>query len=143
MAHDESFKDDYTKKTELHGDIRNGSAYIAAAQDVRRLNRNGCLIGVMLAIDDTPLTQHSGTHNGRPVYMSTCNQSLQSRRKRVTSAWRILALLPVLSLGEEENLSTIDKNWSVHAKVEFNQRVLSEILKPIAGNHGRFIEVAH
>lgn len=133
MANDPTFITEYPKRTNNHGDIRNGSVFRAAASEVRAKNKDGVLIGFMLAIDDTPLTQHSGTHNARPVYITTCNQSLASRRKRITHSWRVLAFLPVLNLGDTEKLNTEEKKWAVHAKIEFQQRVLKIILKPLAG----------
>lgn len=133
MANDNTFRFDDPKQGRFKADIRGGDIFTHAHNEIRKIDPNGCLIGIMLAIDDTPLTQHSGTHNGRPVYITTANQSLASRRQRNTNAWRVLALLPVLKL-DENNLSKEDKPWSVHAKVEFNNRALAIILKPLQGN---------
>jgi len=65
--------------------------------------------------------------------MSTANQSLASRRKKTNHAWRILALLPVIQLSENE-LTPTEKKWITHAKIEFSNRVLGAVLEPLAGN---------
>lgn len=132
MNSDESFCYDPPHVTSYKSEVRNGTMYRKAHQEIMEIDVEGCLIGIMLAIDDTPLTQHSGKHNGRPVYISTANQSLYSRRQRQTRAWRILALLPVLSL-DEEKMTKLEKKWSVHAKVEFHNRVLQKVLQPLSG----------
>lgn len=133
MKSDATFSDAYRTTAPHAGDIRDGTVYRQAQAEIQCLNPQGRLIGVMLSIDDTPLTQHSGTHNGRPVYISTANQSLESRRKRTSNAWRVLALLPVLKLEEESKQSGVDDLWITHAKSEFSNRVLEVVLKPLAG----------
>lgn len=132
MNSDPSFKHEFRKSAPCRGDIRDGLVFREAFAEIRKIDIKGSLVGVMLAIDDTPLTQHSGTHNGRPVYITTANQSLDSRRKRDTHAWRLLALLPVLKLDEDEQ-TTVDKKWCTHAKAEFNNRALEVVLKPLSG----------
>lgn len=85
----------------------------------------------MLSIDDTNLTNHSGVHNGRPLYITTANQSLESRRQRNTNAWRIVGLLPIIQLTQE--LSPMEKKYIAHAKTEFTNRILERVLQSIRG----------
>lgn len=138
MDSDSSFCYDIPpSKSKYKAEIRDGEIYRMATEEVLQIDQEGSLIGIMLAIDDTPLTQHSGKHNGRPVYITTANQSLHSRRQRRTHAWRLLALLPILNV-DEGKLTSVEKTWSVHAKVEFNNRVLEKVLKPLSGNNTLF-----
>jgi hypothetical protein len=119
-------------------DIRRGSVYQRAQEDVAQIDVHGVLVGVMLSIDDTPLTEHSGVHNGRPVYITTANQSLKSRRQRQTNAWRVLALLPVIHL-RKGTITPLEDRWMTHAKVEFSNRVLEIALEELAGTLDSFI----
>jgi len=84
----------------------------------------------MLSVDDTKLTNHSGSANGRPLYLTTANQSLESRRHSSTNSWRVAALLPSLDI---DSLSSVEKEWSTVAKAEFVNRSMELVLKPLIG----------
>lgn len=144
MSMDESFIHKRTPPINLENNetlenIRQGSSFQNAQRDLHRVDPLGKLIGLMLSIDDTCLTNHSGVHNGRPLYMTTANQSLESRRKRKTNSWRILALLPIIQLPKEKQ-SADEKKWITQAKVEFTNRVLEFVLQPLIGKYCTYNE---
>jgi len=134
MASDSSFEFNRVRvgRPPILDDIKQGRIYQAAQREIFALNPDGALIGIILSIDDTNLTNHSDVHNGRPLYITTANQSLESRRKRSSNAWRIAALLPVIQISQE-SMSTLEKKYIAHAKVEFNNRVLEVILTQLKG----------
>jgi len=115
-----------------YNDIRSGEVYQKAQNEIRELDPDGHLIGLMLSVDDTKLTNHSGSANGRPLYLSTANQSLESRRHSSTNSWRVTALLPSLNL---DTLSKVEKDWSTVAKAEFVNRSMELALQPLIGNN--------
>jgi len=131
---DTSFNDEQVKirRRDPLDDIRKGSVYQDTQREIYNLNPNGKLIGIILSIDDANLTRNSGAHNGRPLYMTTANQSLESRRQRKTNAWRIVGLLPVIQISQEV-MSPTEKKYIAHAKVEFTNRVLERVLQSIQG----------
>ncbi|KAF8326295.1 uncharacterized protein EI90DRAFT_2857125, partial [Cantharellus anzutake] len=52
-------------------------------------------IGVMLASDETHLTNHSGNKTAHAVYMSIANIDKSVRRKLTQGAWIAIAKIPV------------------------------------------------
>lgn len=138
MSMDDSFFHERTPPVNMENNeplenMRQGGAFQLAQNELRNTNPEGKLIGLILSIDDTNLTNHSGVHNGRPLYMTTANQSLESRRKRKTNSWRILALLPIIQLAKEKRTPQ-EKYWITHAKIEFANRMLEFVLQPLIGN---------
>jgi hypothetical protein len=113
-------------------DIRSGTIYQRTQEEIAQIDSEAALIGLMLSVDDTKLTQHSGNHNGRPLYLATANQSLHSRRHLNTNAWRITALLPTLDHRFKDNTAEEDA-WKTIAKSEFANRCMELALKPLIG----------
>jgi len=124
---------DKIRPNRYRNDIRKGSNFQTAMREIQDIDPNGVLLGFILSLDDTPLTEHSGAHNGRPLYITTANQTLKSRRMRNSNAWRVMALLPVIQLREKD-LTLLERKWIAQVRIELNNRTLEHVLKPIAGN---------
>jgi hypothetical protein len=114
-------------------DIRSGTVYQVAQEEIKLKDPDARLIGLLLSVDDTVMTQFSGGQTGRPLYLSTTNQSLDSRRHLSTNAWRVAALLPTLRT-KRKALNNIEKQWYTVANVEFVNRTMELALKPLIGN---------
>lgn len=129
MQTDTSFKDNKVKVARgRHGDIRAGSVFQLIQTDLSLQHPNGVLLGIMLAVDDTPLTLQSGAQIGRPLYITTCNQSLESRRQINNHSWRLIALLPTMTHNKTSELET---PWKPHATVEFVNQSLRLAVQPL------------
>jgi len=85
------------------------------------LPQGNTLIDIILAIDDTCLSSHSGNAKARPLYMTLGNLSNRSRRSLKYHAWTLVALLPIV---ESSGLTT-------HEKVAFNHKTLEIALKSL------------
>lgn len=111
-------------------DIRSGEVYQNAQDEIQDLDPNGKLIGLVLSVDDTRMTSHSGSATGRPLYLTTANQSLESRRHASTNAWRITALLPCMKFPRP---TTLEETWGTVAQCEFVNRTMELALQPLIG----------
>jgi len=112
-------------------DIRGGSIYRRAKAEMRQKIPNARMIGIILAVDDTNLTVHSGSHTGRPLYMTVSNLPLSIRRKINNYAWRPIGFLP--NLDVESANTREETSWQRHAKVKFASQILEKVLEPLVG----------
>lgn len=110
-------------------DIRGGSLYRNAKAEMRRKLPNAKMVGIILAVDDTNLTNHSGSHIGRPLYMTTTNLPLETRRQINNFAWRPIGFLP--HMKSSGTMTNVDKAWKVHAKAKFASVVIERVLAPL------------
>lgn len=88
-----------------------------------RIPAGNTLLYVILAIDDTCLSSHSGNAKARPLYITLGNFSNASRRKLNRHAWMLAALLP---MPEEANKFTPDE------KTQFHHNSLAIVLDTLA-----------
>lgn len=110
-------------------DIRGGSVYRTAKAEMRRKIPNAKMIGIILAVDDTNLTIHSGSHTGRPLYMTVTNLPLALRRKINNYAWRPIGFLPNIDAPAPNTREEV--NWKMHAKAKFASEILERVLEPL------------
>jgi len=111
-------------------DIRGGSIYRRAKAEMNRKVPGARMVGIILAVDDTCLTVHSGSHTGRPLYMTCTNLPLEIRRKINNFAWRPIGLLPNLDVPAVT--TAVENSWKMYAKAKFASLVFEQVLAPLA-----------
>jgi hypothetical protein len=97
-CNEQSFSMDDRCSRAFCSDIRGGSVYRSAKAAIRLKAPNAKIVGLILAVDDTMLTQHSGSHNGRPLYMTCTNLPLSVRRKSTTLPGDRLDFCPIYAV---------------------------------------------
>jgi len=128
-SHGDDFSLDDRVSRRNMDDIRGGSVYRNAKAEMRRKLPTAKMIGIILAVDDTNLTIHSGSHIGRPLYMTTTNLPLEARRRINNIAWRPIGFLP--HMKSDTTMTNADKEWKIHAKAKFASIVIERVLSPL------------
>lgn len=130
-CHQDQFSLDDRIGRDVYSDIRGGTVYRTARTEIRARLPDAKLVGIILGVDDTQLTAHSGNHQGRPLYMTTTNLPLQLRRLINSYAWRAIGLLPNPRIPKREALNASEEAWLMQAKCEFASLVLRKCMAPL------------